>query len=502
MLSQRKAGILLGYVNVIAKSLVNLVYTPLLLSFTGQDDYGVYQSCYSFVFSLTLLSFGFSQAYVRFYAQRKAGGSEEGIWRLNGVYLVLYSGISAFALILGLIFAANAEAVFSRGFTPAQVSTAQTVISVLSINIALALFNSIFDAQLVAREEFRFQQTRQLAITVATPFVAYALLLAGVGVVGVALAQTSVSAILVFLSGRYCIRHLGMRFEVRHLETGIIRPLAAFSAWIFANQVCDLVNQNVPNVLLGALSGASAVAVFSVSVQVRNVFMSLSTTMSNVFTPRIYRIVSESNDNAELSRLMTSVGRCQMILFCWLYGGFVLLGRFFIVVWAGPSFDEAYMLVLAMTLPLAVPLAQNTGIEIQRAKGMHRARSLAMLLVAFLNVVFTYIAAPVLDCWAAAWGYMVSIALCNGLFMNWYYQRRVGLDMGLFWRKNLPILLVGLATATVCFAGTVFYPVNGWVSFIVWGAAYSACYATALWCVVLDEAERGQVVALVIHSRW
>ena len=63
MASQRKAGALLGYANILAKNLVNLVYTPMLLSYVGQADYGVFQSSNSFVFSLTLLSFGFSEAY-------------------------------------------------------------------------------------------------------------------------------------------------------------------------------------------------------------------------------------------------------------------------------------------------------------------------------------------------------------------------------------------------------------------------------------------------------
>lgn len=57
--------------------------------------------------------------------------------------------------------------------------------------------------------------------------------------------------------------------------------------------------------------------------------------MSNVFVPLINRIVAESNDNDQLTSLMTRVGRYQALLFCYVFGGFVLLGRFFIVKWAG-----------------------------------------------------------------------------------------------------------------------------------------------------------------------
>lgn len=493
--SQRRSGVVLGYANIIVKNLVNLVYTPMLLSFVGQAEYGVYQTSYSFVFSLTLLSFGFSQAYVRFYTQRRAHGSEEDIGRLNGVYLILYTTVSAVALALGLAFAANAGTVFSVSFTSEQVGLARAIMSVMAGSIAVTLFNSVFDAYVLAHEEFRFQQTRQLVTTIATPFCAYVLLLLGMGAVGVALAQLAVNVLLLVLNATFCIGRLRMRFDVHHLDGALFRSIAAFSAWIFANQVCELVNQNVPNVLLGALTNATTVAVFAVSIQVRNVFVSLSSTMSNVFTPEINRIVAESDDNAALTRLMTCVGRYQMVLFCWFYGGFAILGRFFVERWAGEGFSDAYWLILAMTLPLVIPLTQNTGIEIQRAKNMHRARSVAMLLMAAFNVAFTLVASPLIGYWAPAIGYVASIALGNGAFMNWCYHRRVGLDMLHFWRRNLPVLAAGAAVTAVCLAVSQALPVSGWVSFFAWGAAYTALFVTALWLVVLDEGERHAIVA-------
>ena len=203
---------------------------------------------------------------------------------------------------------------------------ARTLMSIMTVNIAVTLFSTVFDAYILAHEEFRFQQTRQLFTTLATPFVAFALLNLGMGAVGVALAQLAVNVVLLALNARFAIGALGMCFDVRRFDGALFRAVAAFSAWIFANQVCDLVNQNVPNVMLGALSGATAVSVFAVSVQIRNVFYSLSTTMSSVFTPLINRIVAESDDNSVLTNLMTRVGRYQAILFCWVYGGFVLLG--------------------------------------------------------------------------------------------------------------------------------------------------------------------------------
>ena len=486
--SQRRAGVLLGYANIIVKNLVNLVYTPMLLSFVGQADYGVYQTSNSFVFSLSLLSFGFSQAYVRFYTQKRTRG--EDVRGLNGVYLVLYTVVSVAALLLGLAFAASAGTLFSASFTSDEVGLAKTVMSIMAGSIAITLFNSVFDAYVLAHEEFRFQQSRQLITTLATPFCAYALLLLGFGVVGVAIAQLAVNVVLLALNVSFCLCGLKMRFDVRHFDVALFKAIATFSAWIFANQVCDLVYQNVPNVVLGMFTSASTVAVFAVSVQIRNVFYSLSTTISNVFTPEINRIVAETDDNEKLTCLMSRVGRIQMMLFCWVFGGFVVLGRFFIEHWAGEGFSDAYWIVLAMIAPLIFPLTQNTGIEIQRAKNMHRARSIGMLIVAAFNVACTFVLSPYLGYWAPAAAYGIGILFCNGVFLNWHYQYRVGLDMGHFWRRCLPVIAAGAVAVSLCLVGTVAIPVSSWISFIAWGLTFTLVFGAALWLFAINIDER------------
>ncbi|MDN0069803.1 lipopolysaccharide biosynthesis protein [Collinsella ihumii] len=486
--SQRRAGVVLGYANIIVKNLVNLVYTPMLLSFVGQADYGVYQTSSSFVFSLSLLSFGFSQAYVRFYTQKRARG--EDARGLNGVYLVLYAVASLAAFLLGLAFAASAGSLFSASFTPEEVELAAVVMSIMAGSIAVTLFNSVFDAYVLAHEEFRFQQSRQMLTTLATPFCAYALLCLGLGVIGVAIAQLAVNLVLLTLNASFCLGKLEMRFEVRRFDTTLFKAIAVFSAWIFANQACDLVYQNVPNVVLGMFTSASTVAVFAVSVQIRNVFYSLSTTISNVFTPEINRIVAETDDNEQLTRLMSRVGRLQMVLFCWVFGGFIILGRFFIEHWAGTGFSDSYWIVLIMVAPLVIPLTQNTGIEIQRAKNMHRARSIGMLIVAAFNVACTFLLSPFIGYWAPAAAYGIGILLCNGAFLNWYYRCRVGLRMGYFWCRCLPVMAAGLVAVASCLAGSSAIPVTSWLAFLAWGLAFTFIFGVALWLLALDEGER------------
>ncbi|MDU2202179.1 MAG: polysaccharide biosynthesis protein, partial [Anaerococcus hydrogenalis] len=66
-LNQRKTGALLSYVSIILNTLLTLFYTPIILRYLGDAEYGVYELTASLVAYLGLLSLGFGSAYVRFY---------------------------------------------------------------------------------------------------------------------------------------------------------------------------------------------------------------------------------------------------------------------------------------------------------------------------------------------------------------------------------------------------------------------------------------------------
>lgn len=492
---QRKIGALLGYVNILAKNLVNLLYTPILLHYLGQADYGVFQMTNSVVFMLTLLSAGFYGAYVRFYTLKKQRGTADDVRRLNGMFLLVYVAAALLCIVLGLVLVANSERLFSKGLTPDEVTLTRTLMVIMTLNVSVTLLSTPFDSYIIVHERFAFQQTRQLFTSLATPFVAVGALVLGAGASGVAIAQLLVSVVLLGLNVRFAVSKLGMGFLFTNLQFGLFKAIAVFSFWIFLNQIFDLINNQVPNFLLGAMSGAEAVATFSIAVQIRTVFFSMSTTMSNVFVPLINRIVATSDDNEVLTALMTRVGKYQMILFCYIFGGFVLVGQFFILKWAGRANTDAYWLAVIMTLPVVVPLTQNTGIEIQRAKNKHKARSVIYIFTALIDVVISVLFIPKFTYWATAIGYIASIVLGTGLFMNFYYHFSIGLNMVYFWKKMLPTMVSTTVITGACLLLTRVLPVASLVSFIVWVLVYSAIFFVVAWKFLLDEGDRKRIVS-------
>ena len=72
MMNQRKAGAMLSYVYLAITFAIGIIYTPLLLKFLGDSEYGVYSVASSAIAFLAILDLGFSQTMVRYVARYKA----------------------------------------------------------------------------------------------------------------------------------------------------------------------------------------------------------------------------------------------------------------------------------------------------------------------------------------------------------------------------------------------------------------------------------------------
>lgn len=491
--TQRGAGILLNYLTEGVKVLTVLLYTPLMLRLLGQREYGLYQLAASVVSYLGLLNLGFGSGYVRYYSQYQVKGDREGIARLNGMFLLIFGSLSVLCLLCGALLAANAELVFGKGLTALEGEKAAVLLKILTVNLALTLLGSVFDCHIAARERFLFQKLLRLVQTVLSPFLTLPLLLMGFGSESAAAVTLALTVVQVLGNAVYCRKRLEMTFSFRKLRFSMLGELWTFTFFIFLNQIIDQVNWNVDKFLLGRMEGTAAVAVYGIGAQINSLYMQMSTAISAVFLPKVNRMAAQSGDNRELSRLLAQVGRLQAMILMLLLSGFSLFGSPFLHLWAGSGYEEAYPIALLLMVPITIPLIQNLGIEIQRARNRHRTRSVVCACLAVGNVLLSVLLIPRWGCTGAAAGTAVSLLLGNVLFMNWYYQKRLKLDMGLFWRE---ILSLAPAWIPACLFGTVLavnWQIEGWGSLFAAVLAYSTVYAVLMWrCAEKQKKKRGQ----------
>ena len=385
-INQLKMGTLLSYVTIAIQNISAIIYTPLMLRFLGQNEYGLYQLGSSTVSYLGLLSLGFGSSYVKFYYEYKVKNQEEEIRKLNGIFLLVFCGLAVLSCIVGGGMIISADALFQNSLTAADVQQVRILMVILIFSMAVTFPNIIFDCYITAHERYIFQRIMLITVTILIPVISLSLLYMGYRSTALVLVNLALSVFRFCMNIYYCIVKLWMKFQFRGMELNVLKKVGTFSMFIFLNEIASQINLNVDKIILGAVQGATVVAIYSVGSQFNQYFMNMSTAVSNVFIPRVNRLVAENKDNSVLDQLFIRIGRIQYMILSAVLVGYLLYGKFFISKWAGEGYESAYYVGALIMIPYIIPLIQNIGIEIQRAKNMHKFRSIIYFIIALANL--------------------------------------------------------------------------------------------------------------------
>ncbi len=500
-MNQKKAGVMISYATEAVKILTALLYTPVMLRLLGQSEYGLYQLAHSVVSYLALLNLGFTAAYARYYFRTKTNGTPEDVARLNGMFMTVFLVISAIAALCGGVLIRNIRVIFASGLTEDEYRTARVLMRLMVFNLCVSFPCSVFDCILSTHERFFFQRIITFLQSLTGPFLAIPLMLMGYGSVGIVSVTTFFTLSKFALDCWYVFRKLRTRFVFRHFDLSIFRDIWGFTFFIFLNQIIEQINWNVDRVLLGRIIGTAAVAVYGIGANFNAMYIQYSSVISTVFAPQINRIVAERDDNRELSALFTRIGRIQFILLSLVLSGFVFFGRPFVRLWAGESYAESYAAALWLMAPSTVPLIQSLGNEILRAKNMHRTQSVVYFLIALGNIAVSIPLIRSFGVTGATIGTAIALTLGNILFMNWYYARRVGLEIGSFWREILSMVPALAPPALLGAYILLRADIRGYAALGLWVLLYLGLFAASMWLLGLNESEKRMAAGLAARLK-
>lgn len=487
--NELKSGVILSYVITGVDLLVSLVYTPIMLRLLGQSQYGVYQTAASVISYLGLLSLGFGSSYMRFFARYNTKSDSGGLKKLNGLFLMFYCLIAFMALVAGFVLAQFPEQLFGNKFSAYEIKLSQTLMYFLVVGVALNFINSPLYMYINAREKFTYINIVNLLATIISPCITLPLLLAGYGAVSLTFISVFLS-FLTLISNIIFAKRIGFEFSLKNPDKSLFGEVFVFSSFIMLSVIAGQINTTIDKFLLARYIGSSSVAVYEIGCRFNSYLMSFSVTVSSVFIPRINNYVAEKRSNVELTELMTRVGRIQFYIMALIFGGFVLVGRYFIGIYAGDGYDRSYNIALYLMGAALIPYCQNIGIEIQKAKNKHIFRSVAYFIIALCNIAVSIPLIRSMGVSGAALGSALALIVGNVIAMNIYYKKGVGLDMDSFWRSLLRPIASAVIAFVPCFTLAHFWQVDRMGRFITVGAVYVVLFAASAWFVGANGYEK------------
>jgi len=361
-------------------------------------------------------------------------------------------------------------------------------------SLALSFPFSVFNSYVIAKEEFIYNKIITLLHNVLKPFIMWPLLIFGfksIGMVAVVSILNVATYVANYIYAKYKLK-FECDFEKKENDKELLKELFGFSFYIFLSMIVDVVIKNTDQVILGAFCGTLSVSIYDIAAQIRHANRNFSTVISSMFLPKLSKMVGNKEPMSKISRIFNQVSRIQMFILLLILSGFIIFGTQFIILWVGKEFKEAYYIALICMIPNFIPLTQNIGLSVIQAMNKHQFRAKIYLLIAILNIA---ISIPLSIKWqgvGAALGTAIAVLLGQVITMNWYYSKKIGLDIKSYWLNIIKIVCPVLIVSVIIKSLLDNY-ITSYITLLIGIIIYTSIYCIYLYLVIMNEYEKGLI---------
>lgn len=501
--SQLRVGAVMSYINMALGSLIPMFYTPVMLNLLGQSEYGLFKLASTVTSYLGLISFGIGSAVVRYLVKYRAEGDKDGEERMFGLFNIIFLVISVITLVVGVVIAFNVGLIYGQSLSSEQLFEMTILVLILTINTAISFSATPYTAVVTCHERFVFLQIINIITTVLTPVINLIVLFLGYKSIGMVVSSFALTIVVRIVYIIYVKSSIGIKPRYKNMPTNLLKELLIFSFWIFVSNVVNQMYNATDTVIIGAVPALATVgvAIYNVGATFTNMMQSFTTGINSVLTPKINTMVFTGSSNAELTDMVIRFGRLQAYIVALVCSGFIAFGQQFIKLWAGPDYSEAYWVCLATMIPICIPLVQSVALNIIVAQNRHRFRSLVYLGIAIVNVIGTILCVNQFGIIGAAVVSGVAYIIGPGLILNWYYWKKIGLEIPRFWKEIVKLFVIPTIIAAVTIFILNFVTLDKWITLLVGIIIYTLVFAILNWFIVMNDYEkdifRGPVLKIV-----
>ena len=458
--NQLKAGALLNYVTLGLNAITALLYTPYMLRMLGQSEYGIYSLAASVISYLSMLDLGLGNAVIRYTAKLRAEDKKEEQYELFGMFTKLYIMIGILTIILGSVLFLFLDSMFGSTLSEIELNRTKIIVILMIINLAFSFPLSIYGAIITAYENFVFLRIIQIARILLNLIVMIALLYIGYKAVAMVVVQTVFNFLTLGINYFYCKNKIEIKIKFVPINWNLFKEITIYSFWIFLNVIMDRIYWSTGQFILGATSGAIAIAVFSVALHIEGIYITFSTAISGVFLPRVTKMVTKDNNELEISNLFIKTGRIQYCILAFILSGFIVFGQDFI-----------------------------------QARNQLKFRSILYVSIAFVSLFFQIPIAKFFGSLGCALVISVALIIGHVFIMNIYYHKYQGINIKQFWIEISKMSIVPFCFSVLGLFFIKYFPITSLSELLLGVALYSIIYIPMFWRFSMNNYERSLILS-------
>jgi len=486
---------MLSYISIAVNIISGLLYTPWMVSTIGKSQYGLYTLANSLI-TLFLVDFGLSSATGRYLSKYNAEGDREGAERFLGAVYKLYILIDAVIIVALTVIFFLLDKIYVK-LTPQEMEQFRVVFVISALFSVIHFPFVTFKGILTAYEKFVPLKMADLLYRVFLVGFTVAALLLGYGLY----AMVSVHALvgLLKLLYEFIVIKKTVPLKVRFEKTDktIYKEIFSFSLWVTVSSLAMRLVFNITPSILGVVASSAAIAVFGIVTTLEGYTYTITTAINGMFMPRISKMLTQDDGDAQLNRLFLNVGKFQFILNGLIVSGITVVGKAFIQNWMGDGYEMAYYGIILVIAPglfyNSLQIANTTLTVTNKVK----QTAFVNIITGVLNVALSF---P-LSKFFGVIGACVSICVAytaRVIMLNILCHRVLTLDIPRFIKGcYLPMSVPVVLTVAIGWVINRIVPDGGWLMFFVKGVAVVAVYFALVLLIGLRKSERKKILGMI-----
>ena len=445
------------YLAYLVDAVLGLVMLPFNLAHLGMAAYGLWVLTASFTAYLSMLDLGYGGALVRFVAQYRARRDARGLNEVLSTLAVVYSTIGVITYAIVLILAANVHLI--TRLTPDEVSTARTLLLIVGANVALRFAFGVYGGVIVGFQRYHLNNLTSIGTSLAVAGANVLVLTGGHGLVALVAATTAVRvASLVVYRWNAARVFPGLALDWKLFRRERLREVSAFSVYMLALDAAYKVNYASDVMVIGAMLGAPAVALWAPAQRLTEVALRLSNQLSEA----LFAVVVDcdaSQRAARLRKVFVEGTRLSLATVLPVAGGLVLLAHPLLMAWIGPRFTTTAIVVQLLAWVVIVRVGCSTASIVLKGAGLHDRLTALIGVMAFANLALSLALVGPFGLVGVALGTAIPVTLIAAFGMFPAACRRVEVSFAEIFREALwPALWPAIIAAAVLAASRTRIP--------------------------------------------
>jgi O-antigen/teichoic acid export membrane protein len=381
-------GVALNYIGMAIASAIGFFLTPYMIHRLGGTSFGVLMLSTAMLNYATLLDFGIGLSVMKLVADRAHEADRTGIQRLVSTVLVLYGAVGVVIVIVALALYGPISGQFH---VPAgQQDAFRWCYVCASLAIGVTFPFSVFTAVITGHRDFALQNRFVILQSLVSAAGTVVLLELGYGVIAVAVLNLGIAVAQFVIKVLVVHAKYAVRFARDRVDRTVLPSVLAFASWVFVINVASKVIFDTDTIVVGALLGPAAVAIYQVALAPNVVLRKFGEQFNVVALTGGSSLHAQGQPDAVRRLFLESTRMTAVIMlpFAIVFGAW---GHSFIALWVGPAFHDADNALLYLALAMTAIAIQGTASQIIMAHSRHRVMAIATTCEAIANLALSIV---------------------------------------------------------------------------------------------------------------